>query len=194
MGFEFIKRNTLLRKAFVKYNNPKNRVNVFDNLKKHFKKSDKILNLGCGTCLFDEHAILQGHNVTSIDIYESSLSDLVKPIVYDGKKIPAKNKEYNVTLLLSILHHVDHQDELIKEVKRVSKKIIIQEDMVPTKMRKVLFSLFDNLINLDFCVKTNNYHSLEEWKQIFKKNGLKLKSMTLKKSYFFVKQATFVLE
>ena len=85
MGFEFFKKNKLLRNVFVKYNNPKNRVNVFNNLKKHFKKSDKILNLGCGTCLFDEHIILQGYNVTSVDIYESSLSDLVKPIVYDGK-------------------------------------------------------------------------------------------------------------
>lgn len=194
MSFKFIKNNNILKKIFVSLSTPTSGVFVFNELKKNFKKSDKILNLGCGTCLFDSHAISNGYNVTSIDIYDGSLIDSVTPIVYDGKKIPLKRKHTDITLLISVLHHVDEQKELMNEAKRVSKKIIIQEDLVSGKFKRKIYSLLDNLMNLELSVKDNNYHSLEEWKNIFKQNGLSLKSVNLKKGYFLVNQAVFILE
>ena len=194
MSFKVIKNNSFLKKIVVTCTKYTNGVFVFNELKENFKKSDKILSLGCGTCLFDEHAILQGCNVTSIDIYDGSLSDSVTPIVYEGKKIPLKNKDSDVTLLLSVLHHLNHQNELLNEVKRVSKKIIIQEDLISSKLGIKLYSIFDNLLNLEISTQKNNYHSFNEWKDIFKKNGLNLQSVKMKKSYFLINQAIFILE
>lgn len=194
MGFKVFKKNKLLKKIFVACTKYSNGIFVFNELKENFKESDKILSLGCGTCLFDEQAILKGHNVLSVDIYDGSLSDLVTPVVYDGKKIPLEEKSSDVTLLLSVLHHVNHQNELLEEVKRVSKRIIIQEDLVSSKIRRKLYSVLDNLMNLNFSIQNNNYHSLDEWKDIFKKNGFNLVKVDTKKSYFFINQAIFVLE
>lgn len=194
MGFKVFKKNNFLKKIFVACTKYSNGSSIFNELKENFRKSDKILSLGCGTCLLDECAILQGYNVLSMDIYDGSLTDLVIPIVYDGKRIPVENKTSDVTLLLSVLHHVKHQNELLKEVKRVSKKVIIQEDLGSGKIRNKLYSIFDNLINLDFSIQGNNYHSLDEWKDIFKRNGFNLKKVYTKKGFFFINQAIFVLE
>jgi len=194
VSFKIVKNNNFLKKIFVTCTKHTNGISVFNELRENFKKSDKILSLGCGTCLFDEHAILQGHEITSIDIYNGSLSDLVTPIVYDGKKIPLKNKDSDVTLLLSVLHHLNHQNELLLEAKRVSKKIIIQEDLVSSKIGIKLYSIFDNILNLEISTQKNNYHSFNEWKDIFKRNGLNLQSVKMKKGYFFINQVLFVLD
>jgi ubiquinone/menaquinone biosynthesis C-methylase UbiE len=194
MSFKFIKNNNIFKKIFVFFSTPISGIFVFNELKNNFKKSDKILNLGCGTCLFDSHAISKGYNITSIDIYDGSLADTVSPIIYNGDKIPLKRKATDITLLISVLHHVNEQNKLINEAKRVSKKIIIQEDLVSGKFKRKMYSLIDNLMNLEFSIKNNNYHSFEEWKNIFKQNGLNLKSIRLKKGYFLINQGIFVLE
>jgi ubiquinone/menaquinone biosynthesis C-methylase UbiE len=194
VGFQVFKSNPILRNLFVKYNNPSNRVSVFNSLKTNLKKSDKIINIGCGTCLLDEYLAESGYNVSSIDIYDGALSEKIVPIVYDGEKIPSKSGEYDIALMLSILHHVPNQKKLIKEAKRTAKRIIIQEDIVSGEIFTGMHSVFDNFINLDFSLQKNQYHSIDEWVEIFTKCGLKVKSIDKKKSYLFLEQATFVLE
>lgn len=194
MGFQIFKNDSVLCELFVKYNNPSNKINVFNGLKSNLKKSDKILNIGCGTCLLDEYMVDKGYNVFSIDVYNGTLSNKINPVVYDGKKIPSKNGFYDAALMLSILHHVSDQKKLIKEAKRVAKKIIIQEDIVSGEFFINLHSIFDNFINLDFSLQKNKYHSINEWVEIFDKCGLKVKSINKKKSYIFLNQATFILE
>lgn len=194
MGFDFIKRNQALKHLFVNYNAPNRRVILFNKLKKTINKKNKILNLGCGTCLLDECFKNNGYLIDSIDIYDGSLSDSIIPTIYDGKKIPAKKKQYDLALILSVLHHVNDKKEIIKETKRVAKSIIIQEDIIERGFKRDVFSVFDNFINLDFNLNQNNYYSLQEWKDFFKANNVELKSVEITKRPFNINQATFYLK
>jgi hypothetical protein len=95
---------------------------------------------------------------------------------------------------MSVLHHVPDQKELLNEAVRVADRVIVQEDLVGGHKRKKAYSIFDNFINCDFNFNKNNYHSLEEWKQIFSELGLEICGKEKKKSYFVVDQAVFVLK
>ncbi|MFA5361073.1 MAG: methyltransferase domain-containing protein [archaeon] len=193
MSFLFIKNNSFLKNVFVNYLRPNRRKRDYTILKKNLNKKEKILNLGAGTCLLDEIFLKKGFLIDSMDIYDGSMSELVKPVIYDGKKIPSKNNNYHSILLLSVLHHVRTQEDLLDEAKRVAKKIIIQEDVFEGNYKKFLFSVFDNLINLDFNLNQNYYNSVTEWEKIFKEHGLLISSINIRKRFLGINQATFVL-
>jgi len=92
------------------------------------KKSDKVLEIGCGTGLFTGKVFdLTGADITATDLSEDllKLAKAKNPnatfIVDDAMKMSFKDETFDVVFGSSVLHHLD-MDIALKEILRVLKK------------------------------------------------------------------------
>ena len=156
--------------------------NLSDRIFKYQDKADTLLNklfaldeqAGAEVC---EILKERGHSVTPLDVKNLSCCDNIEPILYDGKKIPFKDNKFDVALIITVLHHTPNPAEIIKEAKRVCKRIIIVEDINENKFRKYLTNFLDSLYNLEFIGHPHSNKTDQEWKALFKKLELKIKDM-----------------
>jgi SAM-dependent methyltransferase len=111
----------------VVYNqNKSNRViNIF---REHFnnKTYNRILDLGCGACCNSTILESMGYQVTSLDVIDKSICK--RPEIYDGKTIPYDDNSFDIVLCSFVLHHVPNWYDLLKEIKRVGKYILVIEN------------------------------------------------------------------
>ncbi|MEK7658402.1 MAG: methyltransferase domain-containing protein [Patescibacteria group bacterium] len=168
-----------------------------DRIKKirpYLNKKDKILDIGAGSCIVCEALREEGYHITPIDIKNSSFAKDIKPIIYGGVKIPFKRDEFNTALILTVLHHTPSPRKILEEAKRISRVIIIIEDIYTNIFNKYMTYFIDNLLNLEFigCYHTNKND--REWKKIFDKMNLKLLDTKYYKSFFRVKRAVYYLK
>ena len=81
-----------------------------------------------------------------------------------------------MVLIAYVLHHSENPIELLKEAKRVGKKIIVYEDL-PEGILSKLRCIFHEIIYKRFFQKRNcnfNFKTKAEWKEVFKKLGFKV--------------------
>lgn len=190
----YLLNNTPLKKLYFKKWGKKWVKNKIEPFKDYLNQNDSILDVGSGNGLVSWELMQLGYNVTPIDIASQEFDSSVKPIVYDGKKMPFDDNSFDVALILSVLHHTENPEEIIKEVSRVAKRIIINEDIYDNLPQKILTLFSDSVVNLGYspCPRTNK--SDREWKLTFKTLGLKLLNEKYTKILFFFKQAIYHLE
>ena len=148
--------------------------NIVGLVSRYINKKDKILDIGCGACNVAKRLVDSGFDVTALDIKNLSIHKDMTPIIYGGEKIPFDNDSFDVAFLITVLHHVKEPEKLLRETKRVSKRIIIIEDVYESNFQKLLTYLMDSLINFEFIGHPHSNKSDKEWKKEFKKQGLKL--------------------
>lgn len=102
---------------------------VAEILHKHFKKPVKVLDVGCGAGFLSNHLAKKKHEVTGIDISQSSL-DVAKQydttcnakyLYADAYQMPFEDASYDVVCAMDILEHVEEPERLIQEAGRVLK-------------------------------------------------------------------------
>lgn len=140
-------------------------------IKKYLKQLNinnyrQILDVGAGNGMLDKH--LPGVEMVDIE----SKSPKIK--VYDGSHLPYDNCQFNVAVCQYLFHHVPKQRELLKEVSRVAKYVIIFEDLPMTSITPLghlfyflHFLIFDPKMTFD-CYKY--CHNLDKWKEILSEN------------------------
>lgn len=135
-----------------------------------------ILDVGCDDGALSQMLIKKNHSLTikGIDIQDDRLAKIPRKI-YDGKKIPYKDKQFDITMAVDVLHHTRDIGSLLKEMKRVTKKYIIIKDQVSKDpLSFLVISFVDWLTNAPFGIKcTYNYPSLHKWYDYF--NQLELR-------------------
>ncbi|MBP7700473.1 methyltransferase domain-containing protein [Candidatus Woesebacteria bacterium] len=151
----------------------------------HVKSLKNGLDVGAGNMLISKYISLNSKvKINGLDVIDMNLTDLPHAI-FDGQKIPFKNDFYDFSMLIGVLHHIEKQDVILKEVKRISKKrIIIFEDTYKSNIEKQWVKLRDVLGNIPEELSMNfalNFNSEKEWENKFKKIGLKI---VYKKSFF----------
>ncbi len=139
-------------------------------------KKGKIMDLGCGSGEISKKLLDDGYKVTSVDVVAKLKVEGVREIIYDGGHLPFGDKEFDQVLLITVLHHVPKFQELLKEVSRVSREIIIVEDVYENWWEKINVWFWDSALNLEFFGHPHNNRSDAEWKEIFKQNGFTLKA------------------
>lgn len=92
----------------------------------NFKKSDKVLDLGCGDGLNITLLRKKGiKNVVGIDISPELLTLAKKNnpknkfLIGSAQKIPFKAREFDVVLVDSVFHHLMEYPKAVSEIKRV---------------------------------------------------------------------------
>ena len=74
----------------------------------------RILNVGCGS--------LKIKNAVNVDIDKN-----VKPnVLADGRRLPFKDKVFDVAFAFDVVEHVENPEELISELERVAKNVVIE--------------------------------------------------------------------
>ena len=169
---EFLQKNKFFRKAVYRLGSLRAK-NMVGQIERYLNKKDKILDIGAGTCNICEILIKNRFNVIPLDVKNLSFVDGIKPIIYDGDKIPFENDEFDVSLILFVLHHIPNS-EILLEAKRVSKKIIIIEEIYTNIFNKYLTYFIDSLLNLEFIGHPHTNKTDKEWKLLFGQLGLKL--------------------
>jgi ubiquinone/menaquinone biosynthesis C-methylase UbiE len=156
-----------------------------------FIVGEKILDLGCGSGIFGKKIEEKlKREVIGIDIVDKRVCKIPFKI-YDGKNIPFSNDYFDVVIIAFVLHHTEDPVSILKEAKRVGKRIIIFEDLPEGIFGKVYCFLHWITWNLLFGRSPKfNFHTSREWEEIFKNLGLKL----ISEKNFLIKRKIFVLE
>ena len=160
----------------------------------YINKGEKILDIGAGTGLISE-ILGNKAKMTLLDVKNYNQTKLPLKI-YDGKKIPFKDKSFDTALLLTVFHYIPNQVEFLREVKRVCNKIVMVDDVYKTSFGKFIVNLNDSVVSNTVGIFTKfNFLKDEEFKQIFKKAGLKLIATKDIRSFLRVtRQKIYVLE
>ena len=136
----------------------------------------------------------QDLKVFPLDIENFSIVDTVSPTIYDGHRMPFKDDQFDTSLILFVLHHTYDPTELLIEAKRVSKKIIVFEDIVTSSTHKFLTAALDSLLNLEFYDQPHTNKRDEEWRTLFRHLGLKLLDQEYRTSAVIIRHAMYFLE
>ena len=106
-------------------------------VRKYAKKTDAILDLGCGTGILEaELDPKKFSNITGVDLSEKMInlaSEKVKGAAFlaaDGEHLPFKDNSFDIIICSSTLHHFPDLSPILQELKRVLKEhglIIIRE-------------------------------------------------------------------
>ena len=110
------------------------------------KKNEKILDIGCGLGNFSG---VTGGDYTGIDANQSFIKFAnrhyrnanKKFMVMDAKKLQFKDKFFDKSIFISMLHHFSDKEseKILKEIQRVTKKQLLVLDLLPTKRKFIHF-------------------------------------------------------
>ena len=189
LGFELglfrpVERWWALRKAEVK----RKRLLPF------LTKEESVLEVGSGNGALAKLLGQEGMKLSALDIEHKSLFRDVNVRVYDGQKFPFNDRQFDVCQLITMLHHTTNTEELIREAKRVSNRIIIMEDVYESPFQKYITWVTDSFVNWEFYGHPHTNRTDIEWKKLFEKNGLKLEKAEYYRFLLFFKQVTYVLK
>ncbi len=157
------------------------------------KPKDKIIDLGAGTSVYTKLLKNKGYNVQPVDIKNYSYYSDIGMCVYDGKHLPFKNNDFDVCLLRSVLHHSSDPEVVLKEAVRVSKKLIIHENVITNIFQRYYTFLIDCIMNKEL-IEPHTNKTDEEWRALFKRLNLDLVDTIDEKAFLFLQNKTYVLK
>ncbi len=166
------------------------KINLFRN---HLPADASILDVGSGSGLITTLLRESGYKVTPLDIADGSFHAALKPVLYNGETMPFKDKVFHWAIILTVLHHTEYPEKILKEAARVSSNLILMEDIYSNKLEKYYTFFMDSIINLFYsrCPHTNKTDN--QWKATFTKLNLQLKHVKYRR-ILFVKQVVYVLK
>lgn len=160
----------------------------------HLNREELILDIGSANCTVAELLIKQNLKVYPLDIRDYSIVDTLSPILYDGERMPFRNDQFDTSLILFVLHHTFDPAKLLLEARRVSRRVIVFEDIILSRTHKLLTSAADMLVNLEFYNQPHTNKRDDEWQAIFRELGFRVLHREYKYYGLVFKHALYVLE
>ena len=134
----------------------------------YLKYTDRILDFGCGQCCNTQFLNDKGYDAIGIDVVNKGTC--YNPEVYDGHHINYPDNYFDVTICNYVLHHIPHYTNILKELQRVTKRLlIITEDTPVYSFDKFLCSIHAHS-EWGKCNKC--FLSTKEWVQLFKRMNI----------------------
>lgn len=165
-----------------------------DEISRFLPKRGTILDLGAGTCLFTQLLQKKGYKVKPVDIRNRSYYPDIAPQVYNGTKLPFDDNAFAACMLIAVLHHTKDPKAVLKEAARVSKRLVIYEDVVTNPLQRWYTYCIDSLLNKEFFGHPHSNKTEAEWLRIFKKLDLQVIKVTHRKSWLFLQNPIYFLE
>ncbi len=160
-------------------------------------ESKKVLDLGCGSGEVSKTLMESGYLVTSVDVVDKVKVDGVKVLVYNGVNIPFNDNEFEVILLITVLHHVKDFENLLVEAGRVAKKVIVVEDVYESWWDKLNIWFWDSVLNLEFFGHPHQNRDDLGWKKVFVDLGFDLlaeRSGKIRELVYEFKQKAYLIQ
>jgi ubiquinone/menaquinone biosynthesis C-methylase UbiE len=167
----------MLKKLFSTHIFPKYKQKIAGYITGMCEDNSKILDVGCddGSLAVQIMKINPTLRMVGIDIQANRPAKIPRKI-YNGRKIPYKNKSFDIAIAVDVLHHTKNIPELLKEMKRVSKKyIIIKDHVTNTKLSRFIHSAIDYLLSRLFRIQYSaNFLSSRQWNILFRNFNLRI--------------------
>ena len=164
----------------------------FNILKPYLYNSETILDFGCGDLSLARYIArnLKKTIITGVDVIGTSSTESgknVHRVKYDGKKIPFGDNSFDTVIAFYVLHHCFDLTNAVAECTRVSRKRILIVESIPLSPLEVPFmKFFDwlyNVVKFDNTPLPYRFHTVNQWKKIFKKNKFSSTVVMHPKSY-----------
>ncbi|MBI2028297.1 MAG: class I SAM-dependent methyltransferase [Candidatus Levybacteria bacterium] len=162
-------------------------------MKPFLKKKYKILDLGAGTCQFTKLLREEGYNIEPVDVKDYNYYPEIKVRVYDGKHLPFKDNEFDVCILRAVLHHTPNPNAVLEEAERVSRRLIIFENVITNPFQKYYTFFVDSVMNKELIAPHTNKTD-KEWKLLFKHLKLSLVETIRKTDWLFMQDRIYFLQ
>ncbi len=158
------------------------------------RPGEKILDIGAGNCGLTAMITGSGMNIIPIDVKDRSFFESVRPQIFDGIKLPFPDHSFDTALLITVLHHSHDPDQLLQEALRVSKRVVIMEDIFrnPVQMRLTKFA--DSLANLEFAGHPHNNRDDNSWRKTFDGLNATVVYQEEFRTLLFFRQVVYVVE
>ena len=155
----------------------------------------KILDFGSGSsCLISKK--FNNLNITSIDIMPSKENNYIQ---YDGnvKRLPFSDKSFDIVISCFVIHHIEDQVNVIKELKRISDYVILYEDNIAEAPNNFIAS---NIVRSHYlflhqepdCIKY--MHSPDKWEKLFSSKIIYKENINGVLTYGFVPHVCMIFE
>lgn len=160
----------------------------------YLTKGETILEVGAGNGALTKLLEGCGMNMTSLDIEDKSIFNSVDVKVYNGNRFPFADKQFDSCQLITMLHHTTNAAALLTEAKRVSRKVIVMEDVYESVLQKYLTWFTDSVVNWEFYGHPHTNKTDQEWRALFNELNFKVQATESYRFLVFFKQVTYVLE
>lgn len=189
----FLQNHKALRNTAYKLGQPRARF-LTSLFEANLGSKSSIIDVGSGTCHIADLLTDKGYKVSPVDVVNLSFSPKTSPLIYDGKKLPFKDRSFDTAILITVLHHTKSPEAILAEASRVAGQVVIIEDIYKNKLHKRLTYSLDSLLNLEFKNHPHTNKTDEQWQQLFRKMSLRLVSISYAKSYFIMHHSIYVLK
>ena len=136
-----------------------------------------VLDVGCGDGLIDSLILAQRDDLCLAGVDTRVRSESKIPVrQFDGESLPFADSEFDVAILIDVLHHTEAPFRLLKEVRRVARdSILIKDHILSGPVSSLKLRFMDWLGNARFGVSLPyNYWTRAQWREAFSKLGLEV--------------------
>ncbi|KXK10172.1 MAG: bifunctional 3-demethylubiquinone-9 3-methyltransferase/ 2-octaprenyl-6-hydroxy phenol methylase [Microgenomates bacterium OLB23] len=191
----FVKKTFGVRNRIMRFTMQRKARFIWEKIKPHLLQGS-TLDIGMGAGSISHMLAAKGFSVKGVDVHNFSLYQDLQPILYNGEKLPFKDKQFTNAVIIHVLHHCNDGVAVLKEAKRVAKRVIVIEDTYQSWFEWLFTSVSDALNNGELWFHT--YRTESEWKKIIKQHNWKLLHFSLWKEWFvaaiYGKYCMFVIE
>ena len=136
----------------------------------------RILDLGGGWGFYAEPLKKRGHEHLVLDVVNPGYQK-APVVLYDGVRIPFPDQSFDVTVLVTMLHHVPDPEALFKEVRRVTrKKVVVVEDLYHHAAGRFWTICRDRFLNVEFLSHPHQFRTDTGWRGFFQTSGFEVSS------------------
>jgi ubiquinone/menaquinone biosynthesis C-methylase UbiE len=134
---------------------------------------DRVLDVGCGNGVLLSRVLAHARTpagVTGMGVERFPRGgEAVEVQGYDGKRLPHADGAWDVVICADVLHHEPDHERLLREVARVSRRLVIVKDHAREGVTGWLrISLMDWAANAPYGVRClYRYLSVREWRALF---------------------------
>lgn len=147
-------------------------VALFDEYIPH---ASRVLDIGGGWGFYvDPLKRARNCDVTVLDVVEPEFRKA--PVVtYEGERIPFPDGSFDISLLITMLHHVESPEKVLSEAKRVTRRfVIVVEDLYRHWAGRLWTVLRDSIYNFEYVGHPQNFRNRKQWVQSFRQLGFGL--------------------
>jgi ubiquinone/menaquinone biosynthesis C-methylase UbiE len=129
-----------------------------------------ILDVGSGDGLLARRVldVRADLRITGVDVLRRDASHI--PVeLFDGSRLPYADRQFDVVMMVDVLHHALNQDVLLEETVRVAKRaVVIKDHIVKGPLAQQTLRFMDWMGNARYGVALPySYWTEEQWRQHF---------------------------
>ena len=155
-----------------------------------YAEGKKGIDIGAGVGQFSDLLNSEGFDMTALEPNKKLIKDAkCKKVIVEGEHIPFRNKYFDFSIVICTLHHVKNPVKVLKEAKRVSNQIIIQE-LNRNNVFVPMFTRWNNMRYKEHKEDVNSFYTEEGFKKLLEDAGLEV-THYFKQSVFLVPNVFF---